>query len=273
MLRRVSSPIFLLLLLIACGALALWQNSAQSRGGVAAPGGVALGTVSVTHRVLDGVSTWFGDVGRTMFRRGSVVQDNQQLRAQLSDWNGRAQSLSRLQRENDELRGLLRMPKIANGKSVAADVIALDANNLARRITLDAGATRGVRAKDVVYTSEGVVGQVIQVSPLNSVVLLLTDGETGRVGAMTSRTGAKGILRGVGASTCEMEFMDSARADVREGDTILTSGLSDIFPRGLTLGRVLEVKRDKRYTRLTAIVEPAAHLDNISAALIRTQVN
>ena len=269
--RRVSSPIFILILLALCATLALWHNASSRRGGVALPSGAALGTVSVVNRVLDVVGNWFADVGKTVVRRGSLVQENARLKNELADWNGRATGVSRLQRENIELRGLLQMPKIANGVTVAANVVALDASNLARRITLDVGARRGVRAKDVVYVAQGVVGQVVQVSPFNCVVLLLSDGETGRVGAMTSRTGAKGILRGTGAATCEIEFIDSARADVREGDTILTSGLSDIFPRGLTLGRVLDVQRDKRYTRLTAVVEPAAPLDNLSAALVRTQ--
>jgi cell shape-determining protein MreC len=51
-----------------------------------------------------------------------------------------------------------------------------------------------VRAKDVVYAAQGVVGQVIEVAPLSCIVLLLIDGESGRVGAMTSRTMAKGIF-------------------------------------------------------------------------------
>lgn len=269
--RRVSPPIFILLLLVACASLALWHNASSRRGGVSAPSGAALGTVGAVNRVLDGVGTWFVDVGRTMVRRDSLVQENARLHNELADWNGRAIGVARLQRENEELRGLLQMPKVANGKTIAANVVALDASNLARRITLDVGARQGVRAKDVVYVAQGVVGQVVQVSPFNSVVLLLSDGESGRIGATTSRTGARGILRGTGGTTCEMEFIDGIRSDVREGDTILTSGLSDIFPRGLTLGRVLEVQRDKRYSKLTAVIEPAAPLESISAALVRTQ--
>jgi rod shape-determining protein MreC len=66
-----------------------------------------------------------------------------------------------------------------------------------------------------------------------------------------------------------MTFLDSDAADVREGDTVLTSGLSDIFPRGLVLGRVLKVERDKRYSRLTAQVEPAVPFDQVSAVNVR----
>ena len=164
---------------------------------------------------------------------------------------------------------MLKTPKAPGGKSIAADVVALDSSNYTRRVTLDVGARQGVRVKDVVYVAQGAVGQVVEVSPFNCIVLLLTDGDAGAIGAMTSRTAAKGLLFGTGGPKCRLEVFSSYQADVREGALALTSGLSDIVPRGLVLGRILKVKRDKSYSRLTAEVEPMAPLERLSVVYVR----
>lgn len=238
---------------------------------MSAPAAASLGILGGANRVLDNVGGWFGDVGKTMFVRNGIASENAELKARVADLESQNQRLTRFRLENDDLRKLLQTPKAPGGKSIAADVVALDASNFTRRITLNVGSRQGVRAKDVVYASQGVAGQVIEVSPFNCVVLLLTDGDAGAIGAMTSRSGAKGLLFGTGNPTCRLEVMSSYGADVREGDLVLTSGLSDIFPRGLVLGRILKVTRDKSYSRLTAEVAPAAPMEKLSTLWVRTQ--
>ncbi len=268
--RRLPAPFFLALMLVLCVVLVWWQKRASQRGKMSAPATVSVGLLGGTNRVLNGVGGWFGDVGHAMIGRGGAIEENQKLQAQVADLQGQNQRLTRYHLENAELRKLLQTPKAPGGKSIAANIVALDATNFARRVTLDVGSRQGVRVKDVVYVAQGVVGQVIEVSPFNCVVLLLTDGDSGAIGAMTSRSGAKGILTGNGSALCHLEIMSSYQADVREGDLVLTSGLSDIFPRGLVVGRIIKVTRDRSYSRLTAEVEPAAPLDQISTVYVRT---
>jgi rod shape-determining protein MreC len=98
-------------------------------------------------------------------------------------------------------------------------------------------------------------------------VLPLTDRLAG-VGAMISRTLAKGILKGTGESQCQLSYLDYG-ADVREGDLVVTSGDSEIFPRGLVLGHVVSIARDPRYSSLTATIEPAVAFDRLSAVYVR----
>ena len=268
--RRLPAPFFLALMLALCVALVWWQKRASQQGKMSMPATASVGVLGAANRVLDGVGGWFGDVGHAMIGRGGVIEENETLRAQVADLQGQNQRLTRYRLENAELRTLLQTPKAPGGRSIAANIVALDATNFARRVTLDVGSRRGVRVKDVVYVAQGVIGQVIEVSPFNCVVLLLTDGDAGAIGAMTSRSGAKGILSGNGSALCHLEIMSSYGADVRTGDLVLTSGLSNIFPRGLVLGRVINVTRDRSYSRLTAEVEPMAPLDQISTVYVRT---
>ncbi len=86
---------------------------------------------------------------------------------------------------------------------------------------------------------------------------------------MTARTMAKGIVQGTGDRICKMTYLDF-QADVREGDLVLTSGDSTIFPRGLVIGRVLKVEKNKTYSKMQAYIDPAVPFDRISAVYVRT---
>src|SRR4028119_2473217 len=223
---RRPAPFILIFVLLVIAAVAVgWQRAAHSNGGISAPEGVVYLVLRPVQRTLSTVGDWFSDLGRTMFRRGGVVEENERLRGEVANLRGQTQRLSRYRRENEELRRLLKLKPPEGGTSIAADVVSLDATPYARRVTLSIGTRQGVRSKDVVFVAQGVVGQVVDVSPFTSKVVLLTDRESG-VGAMSTRTMAKGWINGTGTRTLQMSFLDY-NSDVREGDLIVTSGLSE----------------------------------------------
>ncbi len=261
-----------ILLVLGLGLIA-WQMAANARGGISAPaGGVAL-VLWPVQKGLIGLGNWISDVGQVMVRRGDIRSENERLRARLADAEGQNQRLLRYRRENEELRKLLKMPPLPGGKSLAAEIIGYDATDFTRHVTLNVGARAGVRPKDVVYTASGVVGQVIAAAPFSSQVLLLTDREAA-AGAMTSRTLANGIVLGTGERICKFSYLDFG-ADVREGDLVVTNGLVSgkgaIFPKGLVIGRVLKVERDKTYSRLDAYIDPAVSFDRLNVVYVRVK--
>ncbi|RYG67671.1 rod shape-determining protein MreC, partial [bacterium] len=187
-------PALSVIVAVILGAsVVVWQNISASRGGVAAPAGAVSASMSPLQRTVKASGDWFGDVGRVVARRGDIMTENARLQEKVSDLEGQNMRLSRLRRENEELRKLLAMRKLPGGKQVAAEIISYDATDFARRVTLSVGSSSGVRPKDVVYCAQGLVGQVTQVAPLTCVVTLLIDRD-GRAGAMTSRTFAKGVV-------------------------------------------------------------------------------
>ncbi len=264
-------PLSILIALILGAGVVAWQNSAASQGKTAAPVGALAATMSPVQRFFKRTGSYFGDVGRVLVRRGDLTSQNAQLTERVADLEGQNARLSRLRRENQELRGQLQLPKIAGGRLLAAEIVSYDATDFARLVTLNVGARQGVRPKDVVYCAQGLVGQVSQVAPLTCVVTLLIDRD-GRAGAMTSRTGARGVVQGTGERVCKLSYLDFA-ADVREGDTLVTSGLltgrGAIFPKGLVIGRVIKVEKDKTYSRQEAYLEPAVAFDQISVVTVR----
>jgi rod shape-determining protein MreC len=269
--RRSSPVTFLVFLLALCAFAVAWSRFSRGRGGQAAPAGVAQGILQWPQRAALAVGDWSSDVGRTLFRRGGTIAENDRLRREADALRGQTLRLARYERENRELRALLKMPAPRSGTLRAAPVVALDATDYVRSITLGIGARQGVRVKDAVFTPQGVVGQVESVAPFTCTVTLLTDRQ-GAAGAMVGRSMAQGIVKGTGEDICRMAYM-SYRADVREGDIVYTSGESQIFPRGLVIGRVARVERDKNLSQLTAWVDPAVSFDRLSAVAVRVGAN
>lgn len=268
--------VYILTLLVVAGALVWWQNKASRSGKISPPAGLMFSLLRPGQKAVSSVGGWLGDVGKVMFRRGDIISQNEELRGRVADLEGQNMRLQRYLRENEELRGLLKMPKPQGGQPVAAEIVSFDTSEYTQRFFINVGHRQGVQAKDIVFTAHGVVGQIVnsdyKLLPLpTSEVLLLTDRRSG-VGATIARSGAKGVVLGTGGQLCKLDYLDFY-ADVREGDTVLTSGLvvknGGVFPKGLVIGRIIKVERDKILSRLSAYVDPAVPLDRITTVWVR----
>jgi len=255
--------------IVCLGAVGL-QNRAASQGRLDPLAGAGTALMSPFQRGLNGVGAYLSDVGKVMFHRGDLATQNARLQAQLADLQGQNERLSRLQHENTELRGLLQMPKPLAGRNVAADVVAASRGDFSRRLTLAIGSRAGVRAKDVVFCAQGLIGQVSAVGPLTCVVTPVVDRDGG-AGAFIARTGAQGLVVGNGTDVPKMLYLPFD-ADVRAGDLLLSSGAGQqegaIYPRGLVVGRVLKTEKDRAFSRQNADVVPAVIPENLGAAWV-----
>lgn len=258
-------------LVMLCGVLVGWQHRASNRGRISPPEQVSFNLLRVVQQPLLATGNWLGDVGRVLIGRNSILQQNRDLQNRVDYLQNENTRLRRYSYENSELRQLLQLPKPNSGTPVAATIVNFDATDFSRQIGLGIGTANNVAPKDVVYSAAGVVGQVTKVSSHYCTVLLLTDRQSG-VGAITARSGARGVLQGTGGNLCTMQYFDF-HSDVRTGDIVITSGDSEIFPHGLVLGTIVKVEKDKTYSRLTAWVEPTVAFDSLSAVLVRTNAN
>ncbi|MHB9133132.1 MAG: rod shape-determining protein MreC [Armatimonadota bacterium] len=163
-----------------------------------------------------------------------------------------------LQDENRRLTELLHLKNRVRTTAVAAEVIGWVNTPWEGSLILGKGEADGIEPRMVVLTPEGVVGSIYTVTAHTAEVLPLTDpSNSGGIGAMTARTKAVGVLKGIGNGQCRIAYL-SGEADVKEGDMVLTSGLGPIFPRGLPLGTVTKVERDTTISSRVAVVKPAA---------------
>ncbi|HEV7989169.1 MAG TPA: rod shape-determining protein MreC [Candidatus Binataceae bacterium] len=198
-----------------------------------------------------------------------VQQENTRLRAELAREETQRARLAELEAETLHLSDMLELKQALALKSAAANVIGADASGLARTVVLEGGSGQGFEAGMPVLSTEGVVGKLIAVGPSSSRVLLIND-HNSALDAFDQRSRIRGIVAGMVDDGLVMKYVDRSE-DVKSGDTIVTSGLDGIFPRGLLVGEVTSVVREGPGLFLTVNLAPAADFRRLEQVLIVTQ--
>jgi rod shape-determining protein MreC len=132
-------------------------------------------------------------------------------------------------------------------------------------ILLDRGARHGLSEGGILLSPDGVVGRIVEVQPTTSLALLISDPDS-RIAGLVERSRESGLLVGQGRGVCELRYLDAA-SDIAEGDRILTAGVGGAFPKGLPLGTVVSVIRKTETGAASAIVRPAAPLNQLEEVL------
>lgn len=151
--------------------------------------------------------------------------------------------LVELEVQNQKLKELLDYSKNQTKQGIVASIVGRSADHWWQQVTLGRGSRDGIKVGYVVMAPGGLVGRISSVTPNSSRVLLISDA-TSRVGAVVSRSRTMGFIRGQGSNRAILQFFDKV-PDVRRGDTVSTSPVSQLFPAGLPLGRVESVNLDK----------------------------
>ena len=148
-----------------------------------------------------------------------------------------------LESQNQQLKSLLGYASEVKKAGITVPVVGRSADHWWQHILLGRGKSDGIKVGYVVMAPGGVVGRVVNVTPHTSRVLLLSD-PSSRVGVTVSRSRFIGYMRGQSSNRAVMEFFDKV-PDVRQGDVITTSSLSQLYPAGLPVGRVESVNMSK----------------------------
>ena len=189
-----------------------------------------------TH-LSDGASSVVGDYVDLLH----VRDENKRLRDELARVNSDHARLEELQAENQHLGELLELRDALGTDAVAANVIGSDATGLSHTLIISSGSSDGLNVGMAVLANEGVVGKIIATSPHAARVLMIDDHNSALDG-FDQRSRARGIVAGVVDYGLRLKYADRSQ-DIQEGDTIVTSGLDGIFPRGLLVGTIKSVRR------------------------------
>jgi rod shape-determining protein MreC len=209
---------------------------------------------------VDGAGHLFGNLS-DLWRS---QQQNRDLRAQLASAQSQIQQLAAEAAETDRLRRLLDLRDRSESRTLAADVIATSPGENSNVIFIDKGADAGITTDLAVITPAGVVGKVVAVFPSSSQVLLITDPASG-VGCLLEKTRVQGVLKGKGHGPCQLYYVTNGE-QVLPGDLVVTSGLDQIYPKDLPVGRVLEAADGSLYKKIQ--VAPSAQLDRLENVLV-----
>ncbi len=175
------------------------------------------------------------------------------------------QRLIELESQNQRLKDLLGYVSETKKAAITAPVVGRSADHWWQQLILGRGSDDAVKVGSVVMAPGGVVGRVTSVTPHTSRVLLLSD-PSSRIGVTISRSRFMGYMRGQSTSRAVMEFFDKV-PDVRRGDVVSTSALSQLFPAGMPIGRIESVNLNKSPAP-EAIIELSAPVSFLEWAVI-----
>ncbi|NLV32261.1 MAG: rod shape-determining protein MreC [Acidobacteria bacterium] len=219
--------------------------------------------LSLFARITGGV----GDFWRGYFWLVGARAENEALREavqRLSLLNG-AYEQSRL--ENERLRRLLTLSDSIERRALGARVTARAPSFLANLVYIDRGKRHGVRVDAPVISGEGIVGRVLLVSADQAQVQLITN-PGAAIGVMLENSRTPGVLAGTGDPLLELKYIGDTDP-VAVGEVVLSSGLDGILPKGMTIGRVVEVEKGKgvfQAIRVKPLVD-LIHLEEVAVLL------
>ncbi len=171
----------------------------------------------------------------------NIFMENRTLKEKIA-----AQSLA-ISLLTEKIQGIDRLEELLQLKNelaydlVTARVVAREPSFISRSIVISAGKENGVAAYMPVVNSSGIIGKVIQTTRHLALVQLLID-PSNRTGVMIQRSRVAGILETENGS----DFFVKCRthADVNQGDTVVTSGLGGVYPKGLSVGIVSHIQEN-----------------------------
>lgn len=202
--------------------------------------------------------------GMIFYHRNMVV--NRRLSAETDLLKRKLADTEEARLENDRLRELLGFKKTTSYKVVAAAVIGRCPSSWSSSLIIDKGAGSGIRKGYVCVSFLGLIGRVVEVSSSTSKVMLINDPNL-CVSALIQRSRQEGLICGSLSGVLMMKYL-TKESDVQVSDTIVTSGLTDTFPKGIVVGTVTGVREEMSGMSRYAVVRPAVDLSTVEEVLV-----
>lgn len=210
------------------------------------------------------VAGWPGRVtGRLVEDAGTLSRltaENRELRRQALLDRARMARMQTIAADNVRLRQLLDAAQRDRLDAQLAPILDVDLDPTRQRLVLAAGSGDGVRVGQTVIDAGGLLGQVMQVTPMHANVLLLTDPDHA-VPVSVARNGVRLVAYGRGRSDLLALESVPLSSDIKVGDKLVTSGLGGRFPPGFAVGTITSLQPDHSRAFLVGDVRPAAELD------------
>lgn len=202
---------------------------------------------------------------RKILSFSSTATENEKLKERVNSLELELSKVRDASGEKERLEGLLNVKEKSGYDTVVTRVIARDPSVWFNTITIGAGSSSGIELNMPVVTGGGIVGRIVALSPWTAQVMLITD-EQAAAGAIVGQLGesnALGPVKGLGQrGLAEMRFV-SGLEKVEVGDHVLTTGQDGIYPSGLSVGEVIEVRHGTATQPHVIYIRPSARLDQL----------
>ena len=213
---------------------------------------------------VNGNSTFFTDIN-------NLKQENEELSQKNSELEQSLRELESIKSENETLKEYLGLTeKYGEYNTVPAYIINKDISNYAKTIIINVGSDDGIKENMTVIADQGLVGHVISVTSDTAKVRTIID-TSSSVSCLLSTTDESIVCKGTLEEESALKAMYIPDDDgVIQGDSVETSGLGGIYPKGIHVGSIKKVVNTQNATDRYAIVETAVDFDKLDTVLVIT---
>jgi len=214
-----------------------------------------LGLFTLIGREAEGIIFYH----RNMAQNEKLIKEIDFLRQKLN-------AVNEIYLENTRLKSLLIFKQKAPFKVVTAKIIGRSADNWSSITIVDKGSYNGIKRGFVVITHLGLAGKVIETGDYTSKIMLINDPGLG-VSAIVQRSRQEGLVTGTLGRSLIMKYLPKD-ADIQVSDVVITSGLTESYPKGLLIGTVVNIKDEFSGLSRNCQIKPAVNLSSIEEVLI-----
>lgn len=195
-----------------------------------------------------------------------LLHDKKKWQSQQLLLQAKLQEMATLKQQNQELQSLLRTPSVTeNHKYLLARITAINSTAHTREILINQGQKAGLKVGQGIVAADGIIGQIIQVNPLNSRAILLSDPRSA-IPVTNHRTQENLIVLGNGNNQ-ELTLLNPSNNDLKVGDQLFSSGLGGHYPPNYFVGTISALKMQGKNIQ-QVLITPAANLNRLHLVLI-----
>jgi rod shape-determining protein MreC len=212
-------------------------------------------------------SEWGRNINHYFTSHNQLIKDNNFLKLQAVEHKVLLQRLSTIESENAHLRSLLNGNAPIIPKATLAEILHMGRDPFSNVIVINRGSSHQLKAGQAVVDANGVIGQITRVYPFSSEVTLITDKNLS-IPIQIERNQLRAIAFGEGKSnTLDIPFLPTS-VDIKVGDKLVTSGIDGVYPAGLAVATVTQIKQNPDSPFARIISTPTAGVDNHLQLLI-----
>ncbi|MGE5380317.1 MAG: rod shape-determining protein MreC [Methylocystaceae bacterium] len=257
-----------LVIVIILALLSLAHWSGQERSGLTVPERVVRVFYGYLQTGVAETGSVFDNFGFYLTSKERLHNDNKRLQAEADQLRLEIQRLKEYQMEAQRLQQLLGFRNYSpQYQQLGAKVIARSLGYWNETVFIDRGSADGVKRDLAVITPDGLIGRIINVQKNTSEVLLITSRQSG-VGTVVQQTRAPGIVNGLGNDGYLAMNNIPYFVKIYKDDQVITSGLSSVFPPGIPVGKIVDVKTDQNGLTRSARLKPSADMDRLEEVIV-----
>ena len=208
------------------------------------------------------------EIGGIIFYHRNLMQ-SENLKKEIDFLKQKLNAANENYLENIRLKNSLNFKQKSSFKVVAARVIARSLDSWSSVVIIDKGSNSGIKRYMPVISYLGLVGRVVDTTSTTSKIMLINDPNLS-VSALVERSRQEGLISGALGAALIMKYLPK-EADIEKDDAIITSGLTEAYPKGLFIGRVIDIGSELSGLMRYAVIKPAVNLSSIEEVLIIVQ--